>query len=288
MSDAPLLQLPPPPAHVLMPTKPQLQMVSHLGIDAPPINWMPGICDTCGGKGRFSTWLGETGDTDRIGVFECPCKDQLRLYRYFAFHGLHMAYSRFRLLDIGGWPADDPRREWVVRWITAASDPETMGFFGSTLFGGRRGTGKTLSMALVAKMMMLYKVDVQWLNSATLTNNQVHWVRDDNVRRWWTKRVRGAEVLFIDGLGAERGNEEYVLNRLIDLIEHRMNNLLPTFISTSKSPDQLAMPYEKIFERMMEMCPPVSFNHADSFSLKDLQAEKQLGIARPAIFLAVS
>lgn len=271
-----------------MPTKAQLQLVAHIGVDAPKINWMPGICDTCGGLGKFTTWLGETGDVEHIGTFECPCKEQLRLYRYFAYHGLNMSYSRFRLLDIGSWQADDPRREWVVKWITAATQPSTMGIYGATLYGSRRGTGKTLAMALVAKMMMLYKVDVQWLQSSTLTNQQVHWTKDDNIRRWWTKRVRGADVLFIDALGNERGNEDYVLNRVIDLIEHRMNNLLPTFISTSRSPDELKDIYAPIFDRMMEMSPPVSFNHAETFSLDDLNSEKQIGIVRPAIFLAVN
>lgn len=271
-----------------MPTKAQLQLVSRLGINAPDIRWMPGICDTCHGVGHFTTWLGETGDLSRVGTFECPCKEQLRLYRFFAFHGLHMQYSRFRLLDIGSWPEDDPRREWVVRWIGAASDPKTMGIFGATLFGNTKRTGKTLSMALVAKMMLLYKVDVQWLNSSTLTNGQIHWTKEEDVRRWWTKRVRGSEVLFIDGLGSERGNEEYTINRLVDLLDHRMNNLLPTFISSSLAPDQLAKPYEAIFDRMMEMSPPISFDHAGPFPLDDLQAESKLGIVRPAMFLTVN
>lgn len=283
-----LLHLPPPPAHVLMPTKRQLELVDTIGITAPKLYWTDANCDTCGGSGQFTTWLGLTGDMENIGTFACPCKEQLRLYRFFAHHGLQMSYSRFRLMDMGTWAPDDIRRGWVVNWIKASAEPQKLGFKGATILGGTMRTGKTLAMALVAKSMLLYRVDVQWLNSATLTNQQVSWTKDESIKRWWTKRVRNADVLFIDGFGLQRGNEEYVLSRMHDLLYHRMTAQLPTFIETRLGMDQLGRTFPDLIEMIAEMCPPVSFDSAEMHDLSDINAEKSLGISRPAVFLGVS
>lgn len=286
-----LLELPRLPIHVLMPTVHQLKVSGSTGNDPGGIGWTLADCNTCGGKGTFRTWLQIPGDTDHIGEFRCPCREQLRLRRWFSVHGLAQKYQQYTLGQALGWDQHDPRRKFLGEQIVRIESGKVP--LSSVLYSYSGGTGKTLMAVLTTKALLKQGVDAYYLRSSSLSSVVTNWGGEEGreIRKWWTKRVRSCEVLIIDDLGRELSGA-WEVARLSDLIQHRHSLGLPWVISTNIDPRGDGL-FRKIYGEETQSTivgdsEIVDLNSAPEFDYGRVHAiEEELGIDRPAVFLGI-
>lgn len=295
-----LLELPRLPTHVLMPTMHQLLVAADTGIHQEKFGWTPADCQTCKGTGQFKAWLEAPGNLDRVGEFRCPCREQLRLRRWFSVHGLHMGYHDYSLGHALGWEVGDPRRDYLVKHLDRIERGQLPR--SAVLYSPQTGTGKTLLSVLLAKAMLKQGMDVQFLTAAMLSTVTTNWSADTSgkgVRQWWTRRVRSCDMLVIDDLGRELNANDWTRERISDLIRHRHSLGLPMLVSVNKDPrrepqnDEEKNPFEQrygeearsLVNSYWEYIDFIGVPEFDYLANDDLRQEH--GIARPAIFLGI-
>lgn len=218
-SPAPLRQLAPNPLHVLTPRPSEMDRISReygKGILAP-------TCPTCANRGTFH-WYDENGT---VVEWECNCDEQLVLYRWFLSHGIRPLYQRLGWRDLNGLSAESMKK--VSEWLQVL-DAYAIGAGPSIWMSGTRGTGKTLVASLLQRTLLHSKVECQQIDAQSIGSLINNW-RDDDVKEWWMRRVRSAPVLIIDDLGRERGQEEWVQARVVELARFRLESMLPTIIT---------------------------------------------------------
>jgi DNA replication protein DnaC len=100
---------------------------------------------------------------------------------------------------------------------------------------GSRGTGKTLLANLLVKDLISHGVTCYATTFSDMIESFAEGWRDREVSRWFSQRVRNAQVLLIDDLGRERnkGPESVGDNMLESTIRYRVANNLPTLITTN-------------------------------------------------------
>jgi hypothetical protein len=297
-----LLELNRLPRHVLMPTSYQIGIAQAMGV-LPQIgatSWTPADCDTCKGKGQFRAWGGAPGDVDNIVEYRCPCREQLRLRRWFAAHGLPPSYQHYTLSMALGWPPQDPRYQYLSESLIEIEDQHRMPT-NTILFSPQPATGKTLLSVLLHKALLKQGFDAHFIRSASLGQGAI-WGGETGreVQAWWTKRIRSADLVIIDDLGRESQGNQFARARVEDLIRHRTDLGLPWVISTNYDPrvlkddrggeSQFVIRYgEEVARTMTNSARFIDFVRVDPFDpnpIEDLRIRND--VARPACFMAVN
>ena len=108
------------------------------------------------------------------------------------------------------------------------------------LFWGDVGTGKSYTAALIANEL------IDKLQSVIMTS--------------FVKLIE--DMLIIDDLGAERGTD-YALEKVYDIVDSRYRAAKPVIFTTNLSISEMKMctdiRYNRIYDRIFEMCYPVKF-----------------------------
>lgn len=128
------------------------------------------------------------------------------------------------------------------------------------LFWGDVGTGKSYTAAAIANELM------DRLHSVVMTSF-VKLLQDikgfDNSDGVYMNRLNMAKLLIIDDLGAERGTD-FALEKVYDIIDSRYRSGKPAIFTTNLTIGQMKectdIRYNRIYDRIFEMCYPVKFN----------------------------
>lgn len=124
------------------------------------------------------------------------------------------------------------------------------------LFWGNTGSGKTYAAACIANQIVDRGIP------ALVTSFPKILAAGWNERAQIARQLNAYSLLVLDDLGAERGSD-YALETVYMVIDERYKSGLPLIITTNLSLKALnnpqSMEYQRIYDRVLEMCTPICF-----------------------------
>ena len=128
------------------------------------------------------------------------------------------------------------------------------------LFWGAAGTGKSYTAAAIANELMERLQPVIVTSFVKLLQDMQGFDSDYGE---YMSRLERAKLLIIDDLGAERGTD-YALEKIYDIIDNRYRSGKPAIFTTNLTMSQMKecadIRYNRIYDRIFEMCYPVKFD----------------------------
>lgn len=210
----------------------------------------------CDGSGWV--WV---GDSNKVRICKCEVQRQsrLRLKRLFGQASIPPLYAGLTLdkLDNRHPGAIRAARRFVEQWLEIRRAGRWLYLHGPV------GAGKT-ALAYAILQELLGKGVAGIADTVPDLMDQLRPGRDDQA---WERMeaLRGAELLVLDDLGAQR-NTEWVTETLFRLLNHRSRALLPTIITSNDSLGQLlqlgrgTVEWERIVDRIAEMAEIVQLS----------------------------
>lgn len=124
------------------------------------------------------------------------------------------------------------------------------------MFTGEVGSGKTFAAACIANKLIDEGISVRMLSfPRLLADMQSRWGKSDLLRE-----ISECSLLILDDLGSER-NSDYAIEQIFLVIDTRCRLCKPLILTTNLTVDELKNPadlrYERIYDRIFEMCVPV-------------------------------
>jgi DNA replication protein DnaC len=215
-------------------------------------------CLVCGG-------IGYSEETQE----ECECIDKYRIQALPILARIPDKFQSYRLQEYPGVHEDlltdeekaliNKVKESLKQYVDDISNDNQKGI----IFTGREGSGKTFAATYCMRMCMVYLFP-QYVNNTFCTVNDIvvaYNIKNINESRTplYNKEDFTKGILCIDGLGKEysltwKGVEfdtKAVNAILIDILQHRHSNNLPTFISSSQTIDQISHNYSSLLSNII-------------------------------------
>ncbi len=127
---------------------------------------------------------------------------------------------------------------------------------GLLMYGGV-GTGKTFAAACIANYLLDQKIPVVMISFIKLLE-----MLEKNTDNDIIQNLQSAKLLVLDDLGAER-RTSYALEKVYNIVDARYRSKLPVILTTNLTMDEMmdaeSMQYERIYDRIFEMCYPLEF-----------------------------
>lgn len=199
-------------------------------------------CITCRGARTFRWYAPlSTRDPNLVGTYSCPCEDQYVLHRRFLHAGIHENFQRLGWADFEHIP--DSAITMAMEYLDHAEAFVSAGF--GMVIHGDRGNGKTLLSNLILKELVAKGFDCYANTFATMIDAFADGWRDKDDRKWFSSRVRNAEVLLIDDLFRERNKGAGTVgeNALEETLRHRIARNKPTIITMNPDPTEIEKAY---------------------------------------------
>ena len=156
--------------------------------------------------------------------------------------------------DYGSLPQLASARRYVDTWKERKENNDGL------LLWGDVGTGKTFYAACIANALIDQGVSVLMTNFAKILNKLSGMYADD--KNTFVEGLMRYSLLIIDDLGIER-NTEYALEQVYNIIDERYKARMPLIVTTNLSLKTLKNPedtaHKRIYDRVLAMCIPVSF-----------------------------
>lgn len=145
-------------------------------------------------------------------------------------------------------------RRYVERWDKMRA--ENLGI----LLHGPVGSGKTFFAACIANALLAQEKAAIVTNFATVVNELQS---SFSGRQDTLDRLARVPLLVLDDLGIER-ESSYMQEQVYNIIDTRYRVRKPLIVTTNIPLDDIVHPkdltYERIFDRVLEMCHPVKVN----------------------------
>lgn len=123
------------------------------------------------------------------------------------------------------------------------------------LLWGNTGNGKTFAAACIANELIDRGIPAMITSFPRILNAGYD-------KQEIIKQVRYYPLLVIDDLGAERSSE-YAMETVYTVIDERYKSKKPLIVTTNLTLDELRKPknmdYQRIYDRVIEMCTPLVF-----------------------------
>lgn len=162
-------------------------------------------------------------------------------------------------------------RRYVEQW------PEMLRANSGLLFWGNTGNGKTYAAACIANALIDRGIP------AMVTSFPSILASDWETRAEITAQLNCYKLLVLDDLGAERGSD-YALETVYRVVDERYKSRLPLIVTTNLTLEDLCKPknmdYQRIYDRVLEMCVPVVF---EGSSIRRQRANDNLRRAREVL-----
>lgn len=138
------------------------------------------------------------------------------------------------------------------------------------LLYGPVGTGKSFSAACIANTLLNNCVSVI-MTSLVLVLKQMS--ADFNAQESITSELMSPDLLILDDFGTER-TTDFAVEKVYDIIDSRYRSGKPLILTTNLSIQEMKrctdIRYERIYDRVFEMCYPIKF---DGVSLRKIEAK---------------
>lgn len=239
-----------------------------------------GHCDTAkqcrvklGDMVRIVTCLCACGERKRDANEKAEADRQLALFiRNLRASGIaDRSLQNCRFDDSEMTPELRKCKKYADGWNRAASENSGLLLWGNT------GTGKTYSAACIANALIDKGVPVMITSLPRILNSGYD--KTDLV-----KQLQYYPLLILDDLGAER-NSDYAMETVYFVVDERYKAKKPLIVTTNLTLDELCKPknmdYQRIYDRVLEMCVPVVFcggsRRRDIANAKKRHARELLG-----------
>lgn len=242
-------------------------------------NYAPAICKKCGQpKEKVIDWplMNGTGQTvQRIVSVMCECdiKDQeehrkreeqeAKMRRINDLRRMSLinedatiAGARFRnfRVDEGNQNIVKIMQKYVGQFDTMLKRNQGLLFYGGV------GTGKSYAAAAIANELLCREVPVIMTSFVKILNEVMKFEKDSSV---YADKLNAADLLVVDDLGVERGTD-FSLEKVYDIVDSRYRSGKPMIVTTNVDVAQMKnctdIRYNRIYDRIFEMCYPVRFN----------------------------
>jgi DNA replication protein DnaC len=151
-------------------------------------------------------------------------------------------------------PTLDKCRRYVTAWPKMYADNIGLLLWGNT------GNGKTFAAACIANALIDQSVSVLLTSFPRILANITGLFADD--RAEYIDSLSSYKLLVIDDLGAER-QSEYSLEQVYSVIDIRYQSKKPLIVTTNLPLEEIKNPknmeYQRIYDRILEMCVPIHF-----------------------------
>lgn len=128
------------------------------------------------------------------------------------------------------------------------------------LFYGTVGTGKSYTAACIANYLLEHSTSVVMTSFVRILQEMQGFDREREEA--FTNRLNSVRLLIIDDLGAERSTD-YALEKVYGIIDNRYRAKKPLILTTNLTLSQMQaasdIRYERIYDRVFEMCYPLEF-----------------------------
>jgi DNA replication protein DnaC len=193
----------------------------------------PDKCPTCENEGEYYY-------NDEYHA--CDCATQKRLQRRYIAANIGSRYHNLTFDDV----FDDFREvaEAVKDYVDNFEDNAAYGR--GLTFTGPLGTGKSFAASLILKELIKKGHDCFFIEFDDLLHVQAQGWNDLDNEEFY--EIRNAEVLVIDELTTEPdGKKKDLLSATLErVIRYRVNNSLPTIITTNLTAEQEASAYPRV------------------------------------------
>lgn len=128
------------------------------------------------------------------------------------------------------------------------------------LFYGTVGTGKSYTAACIANYLLYRQITVVMTSFVKILQEMKGF--DQEKEDAFANQLNSVRLLIIDDFGAERSTD-YALEKVFGIIDGRYRAKKPLILTTNLNLSQLKVAsdirYERIYDRIFEMCYPVEF-----------------------------
>jgi DNA replication protein DnaC len=240
-------------------------------------------CGTCLGKGVFNTRLQDGS----VVTCECNCREQWILTRRLHAANIDNTYARLGWNQATGVP---PEIADQVRGYIAKLGLYSEVGIGLTLFGDRRGTGKTLLTTLVLKEAMAQGSSVFFARFYDLLRLYSQTWKDDSTEAWFARRVERSAMLGVDDIGKESAQSSAsvgMVDQFLDrMLRGRIANNRVTMINSNLDPEseKVGEGFQRYQQDVLELLSEVNETielHAVSFRTQ--RRERKLADARDGV-----
>lgn len=259
----------------------------------PPVDWRQ-HCSTCSKKGHFKTRL-RGGE---VVTCECNCREQWILARRMQAAGIDNTYARLSWARAIGL---QPEIAKLVRAYIAELPVYASAGLGLTLYGERRGTGKTLLTTLILKEAMAQGKSVFFARFYDLIGLYAKTWKDDTTEAWFLRSVERAAVLGIDDIGKEnrpeKGNSAAMVDQLLDrMLRGRIANNRLIIVNSNLNPEvgldadrlRVERGFESYLQDVLELLSEVNESiEMGGVSFRKTQRERKLADARDGVVYPV-
>ena len=143
------------------------------------------------------------------------------------------------------------------------------------LFYGSVGTGKTFYASCIANALLERRVAA----TATSFPRLLNLLQGAQEKQRLLDSLARYKLLILDDLGVER-DSTFGLEQIFNIIDARSHVHLPIIVTTNLPMEELrnpsSMPYARIYDRVLEMCPVALKLTGDSRRRQNAESRKQL------------
>ena len=169
-------------------------------------------------------------------------------------------------------PMIEKAKRYVDKWPQMKADNIGLLLWGDT------GNGKTYTAACIANALIDRKVPVLVTSFGKILSAVTGMFADERVR--YIDSLQEFHLLVLDDLGAER-QSQFALETVYTVIDNRYKAKQPIIVTTNTPVSELRnapnMDYQRIYDRILEMCVPMHFT---GDSLRKAAASEKLERAR--------
>lgn len=226
-------------------------------IFGPPVPWQE-RCLTCSGAKHFKTRLGDGS----VVTVECNCREQWILRELMLAANIDDNYARLSWHQVRGVPDD---LVLVVKEYIAELARNRRAGLGLTLWGTRRGTGKTMLTTLILKEAMTHpRTRVYFTRFYDLIRLYSRTWKDGSMEDWFIRNVEGADVLGIDDIGKESAQSTAAIGMVDQLLDRmlrgRIANNRVIIVNSNLDPesDKIGAGFERYQQDVLELLSEVN------------------------------
>lgn len=143
------------------------------------------------------------------------------------------------------------------------------------LFYGSVGTGKTFYASCIANALLERRVPA----TATSFPRLLNLLQGTQDKQKLLDSLARYKLLILDDLGVER-DSTFGMEQIFNVVDARYHAHLPIIVTTNLSIEELknpsSMPYARIYDRVLEMCPVPLKLTGDSRRKQNAESRKQL------------
>lgn len=219
-------------------------------------------CPSCGKN--MGPYVDGSVTVDGVQM-RCNCQDQLQRHKHYLNAGIG---ANYQYLNWHHFVGDQNAKERAWEYVVGLHQMVESGI-GLFLQGEQYGVGKTMLAALVLKSCVMAGYRCYMTTFANMLSSMKAGWKNPEYAQWYKRRVESAQILLLDDVGKELMsgsgfNNDYARQVFDDTMRTRVQDRLPTFITTNFNEQTISQAYgEAVFSLITEQSMAVKVTGSD-------------------------